>query len=119
TLVASNEIAKEKGESFYEFEKSAYADGSYFDKYLNQDWGPKTAAVKELFQGFFIPGPADWAKLKAKIQADGLYNAYRLAVAPNGSTSYIGDSTSSLHPIINRIEERQEKMIGKIYYPAP
>src|SRR5699024_12055521 len=63
--------------------------------------------------------PADWAKLKAKIQADGLYNAYRLAVAPNGSTSYIGDSTSSLHPIINRIEERQEKMIGKIYYPAP
>ena len=119
TLVASNEIAKEKGESFYEFEKSAYADGSYFDKYLSQDWGPKTAAVKKLFQGFFIPGPADWAKLKAKIQADGLYNAYRLAVAPNGSTSYIGDSTSSLHPIINRIEERQEKMIGKIYYPAP
>ena len=50
---------------------------------------------------------------------DGIYNAYRLAVAPNGSTSYIGDSTSSLQPIINKIEERQEKMIGKIYYPAP
>ncbi len=50
---------------------------------------------------------------------DGLYNQYRLAVAPNGSTSYINDSTASLHPIINRVEERQEKMIGKIYYPAP
>ena len=50
---------------------------------------------------------------------DGLYNAYRLAVAPNGSTAYINDSTASLTPIVNRIEERQEKMIGKIYYPAP
>ena len=119
TLVASNELAREKGESFYKFDKSTYADGSYFDKYLNQDWGPKTPLVKRLFDGFFIPGPDDWAALKAKVQKDGLYNAYRMAVAPNGSTSYIGDSTSSLHPIINRIEERQEKMIGKIYYPAP
>ena len=40
-------------------------------------------------------------------------------MAPNGSTSYINDSTASLTPIINRVEERQEKMIGKIYYPAP
>ena len=119
TLVASTELAREKGESFYEFDKSTYADGSYFDKYLNQDWGPKTDLVKKLFADFFIPGPDDWAALKAKVQKDGLYNAYRMAVAPNGSTSYIGDSTSSLHPIINRIEERQEKMIGKIYYPAP
>ncbi len=50
---------------------------------------------------------------------DGLYNQYRLAVAPNGSTSYINDSTASLHPIINRVEERQEKMIGKILLPCP
>src|SRR5699024_11899835 len=28
-------------------------------------------------------------------------------------------TTASLHPIINRIEERQERKIGKIYYPAP
>ncbi len=119
SLVASNELAKEKGESFYEFDKSTYADGSYFDKYLEKDWGPKSDLVKKLFAGFFMPGPADWAALKEKVQRDGLYNAYRMAVAPNGSTSYIGDSTSSLHPIINRIEERQEKMIGKIYYPAP
>ncbi|MCB7112558.1 hypothetical protein, partial [Agathobacter rectalis] len=73
-------------------------------------WGPKSATVKQLFEGIFIPGIKDWQELKAAVQKDGLYNAYRLAVAPNGSTSYIGDSTSSLHPIINRIEERQEKM---------
>lgn len=119
TLVASNEIAAERGETFANFERSAYADGSYFDKYLQRDWGPQSALVKKLFAGIFIPTVADWQKLKAAVQKDGLYNAYRLAVAPNGSTSYIGDSTSSLHPIVNRIEERQEKMIGKVYYPAP
>lgn len=75
--------------------------------------------VKGLFEGIFIPGIEDWKKLKENVMQDGLYNQYRLAVAPNGSTSYINDSTASLHPIINRVEERQEKMIGKIYYPAP
>ena len=41
-----------------------------------------------------------------------------LAVAPNGSISYINDCSASIHPITQRIEERQEKKIGKIYYPA-
>ncbi len=59
------------------------------------------------------------AELKDAVKKDGLYHQNRLAVAPNGSISYINDTTSSLHPIINKIEERQEKKIGKIYYPAP
>ncbi len=50
--------------------------------------------------------------------ADGLYHQNRLAVAPNGSISYINDVSASIHPITQRIEERQEKKIGKIYYPA-
>ncbi len=119
TLVASHEIAVERQETFADFDKSAYADGSYFDKYITKDWGPQSEAVQELFAGIFIPSIDDWKQLKSAIMKDGIYNAYRLAVAPNGSTSYIGDSTSSLQPIINKIEERQEKMIGKIYYPAP
>lgn len=119
SLVASNEIARERHETFYNFAKSTYADGSYFDKYIGKDWGPQSDVVKELFAGIKIPTIADWQKLKVQVQKDGLYNEYRLAVAPNGSTSYINDSTASLTPIINRIEERQEKMIGKIYYPAP
>ena len=119
SLVASNEIAKERHETFHNFDKSAYADGSYFDQYVEKDWGPQSATVKKLFQNIFIPGIDDWKKLKEAVMKDGLYNEYRLAVAPNGSTSYINDSTASLTPIINRIEERQEKMIGKIYYPAP
>ena len=119
SLVASNEIAKERYETFHNFEKSKYADGSYFDKYVSKDWGPKSDLVKKLFANIHIPTIDDWKKLKDDVMADGLYNEYRLAVAPNGSTSYINDSTASLTPIINRIEERQEKMIGKIYYPAP
>ena len=119
TLVASHEIAVERHQTFADFDKSAYADGSYFDKYVTKDWGPQSQTVKHLFEGIFIPGIEDWQQLKAAVMKDGIYNAYRLAVAPNGSTSYIGDSTSSLQPIINKIEERQEKMIGKIYYPAP
>ena len=48
-----------------------------------------------------------------------MYHQNRLAVAPNGSISYINDTSASLHPITRLIEERQEKKIGKIYYPAP
>ena len=118
TLVASNKIAKERQETFFEFEKSAYADGSYFDKYVNQDWGPKSDRVKELFAGIFIPTKEDWAQLKENVMRDGLYNAYRMAVAPTGSISYVGNTTASLQPIIQKVEERQEGKIGKVYYPA-
>lgn len=119
TLVASNEIATKRHETFANFEKSKYADGTYFDKYTSTNFAPKTKRGQELFAGVFIPTPDDWAELKAKVMATGLYHQNRLAVAPNGSISYINDTTASLHPIINRIEERQEKKIGKIYYPAP
>lgn len=119
TLVASNKIAKERKVTFDNFENSKYADGSYFDTYLNQEFAPKNVRVKELFDGIFIPTKSDWTSLKENVMKYGLYHQNRLAVAPNGSISYINDTTASLHPIINRIEERQERKIGKIYYPAP
>lgn len=119
TLVASNKIATERKVTFDNFENSKYADGSYFDTYLNQEFAPKNARVKELFDGIFIPTKSDWTSLKENVMKYGLYHQNRLAVAPNGSISYINDTTASLHPIINRIEERQERKIGKIYYPAP
>ncbi len=119
TLKASNEIARERHETFVNFEKSKYADGSYFDKYINEDWQPQYAKTADLFKGIFIPSKADWEALKDAVMQDGLYHQNRMAVAPNGSISYINDTTASLHPIINRVEERQEKKIGKIYYPAP
>ncbi|UTC08810.1 ribonucleotide-diphosphate reductase subunit alpha [Latilactobacillus curvatus] len=119
TLVASNKIAKERQMTFANFEKSKYADGSYFDQYLTEDWAPKTDKVKAIFKDIMIPTKADWEALKVAIMQDGLYHQNRLAVAPNGSISYINDTSASLQPIVNRIEDRQEKKIGTIYYPAP
>ena len=118
TLVESNRIAKERGETFYKFEKSKYADGTYFDKYLENDYTPKSDVVKALFENHFLPTAKDWEELRDAVMKDGLYNSQRLAVAPNGSISYVNDCSASIHPIVNRIEERQEKKIGKIYYPA-
>ncbi|MCL0330313.1 class 1b ribonucleoside-diphosphate reductase subunit alpha [Apilactobacillus xinyiensis] len=119
TLKTSNEIAKERKETFHNFENSKYADGSYFDKYIQQNWAPKNSKVQELFKNIFIPEQKDWEQLKENVMQYGLYNQNRLAVAPNGSISYINDTTASLHPIISRIEERYEAKTGKIYYPAP
>lgn len=118
TLVESHAIAKERQETFVGFEKSKYADGTYFDKYIRGQYTPENPVVKELFKDIFIPTGDDWAYLRDAIQKDGLYHQNRLAVAPNGSISYINDVSASIHPITQRVEERQEKKIGKIYYPA-
>ena len=50
---------------------------------------------------------------------DGLYNRNLQAVPPTGSISYINNSTSSIHPIVSKIEIRKEGKIGRVYYPAP
>lgn len=118
TLVESNNIARERQTTFVGFEKSKYAAGSYFDKYVTGQFVPKSDLVKELFKDHFIPQASDWEALRQAVQKDGLYHQNRLAVAPNGSISYINDCSASIHPITQRIEERQEKKIGKIYYPA-
>ncbi|POB76368.1 ribonucleotide-diphosphate reductase subunit alpha, partial [Vibrio vulnificus] len=88
------------------FEKSKYADGSYFEKYLDKSFAPKLDAVKELFNDIFIPQPEDWSKLKDNVMRDGIYNAYRMAVAPTGSISYINNTSASLQPITRLVEER-------------
>lgn len=48
----------------------------------------------------------------------GLYHAYRLAIAPTGSISYLQSSTASIAPITQRIEER-EYGDSKTIYPMP
>ncbi|MGI8190515.1 class 1b ribonucleoside-diphosphate reductase subunit alpha [Streptococcus iniae] len=118
TLVESNNIARERQTTFTDFENSKYADGTYFDKYVTGKFIPKSDLVKELFKDHFIPQGSDWEALRQAVMTDGLYHQNRLAVAPNGSISYINDCSASIHPITQRIEERQEKKIGKIYYPA-
>lgn len=118
TLKESNKIAIERNTTFEDFDKSDYASGVYFDKYTEKDWSPKLEKVKELFKDIHIPTQDDWEVLKKSVQEHGIYSRYRMAVAPTGSISYVNGVSASIHPIVNRIEERQEKKVGKIYYPA-
>ncbi|GEM68342.1 ribonucleoside-diphosphate reductase [Sphingobacterium mizutaii NBRC 14946 = DSM 11724] len=118
SIEASMEIAKERQQTFVGFEKSAYADGTYFDKYLSHEYTPKTEKVKELFEGIHIPTLEDWANLKAQVAEHGVYHAYRLAIAPNQSTSYIMNATASVMPIVDIIEVR-EYGDSTTYYPMP
>ncbi|WP_352396601.1 class 1b ribonucleoside-diphosphate reductase subunit alpha [Kineosporia sp. NBRC 101677] len=118
---ASNLLARERGTSFAGFGKSKYADGSYFEKYVSKAWVPRTARVKQLFEdaSIAIPTQQDWAVLAEAVREHGLYNQNLQAVPPTGSISYINNSTSSIHPIVSKIEIRKEGKLGRVYYPAP
>jgi ribonucleoside-diphosphate reductase alpha chain len=120
-LYASARLAKEKGSAFEGFEKSKYATGEFFDKYISQDWSPKTDKVARLFKEakIEVPSQKDWEKLKSFVKEHGIYNQNLQAVPPTGSISYINNSTSSIHPIASQIEIRKEGMMGRVYYPAP
>ena len=119
TLAASNKIAKERGQSFVNFEKSKYYTGEYFDAYTDTDVVFQSEKVKQIFEGIKVPTKEDWLQLKQAIHESGLYHQNRLAIAPTGSISYVNETSASLHPITRLIEERQEKKTGKTYYPAP
>ncbi|WP_273118519.1 class 1b ribonucleoside-diphosphate reductase subunit alpha [Actinomyces dentalis] len=120
-LTASHELAVERGESFVGFEDSAYADGEFFDKYTSRDFVPVTERVRAIFDAssVHVPTRRDWAELAGAIRRDGIYNRNLQAVPPTGSISYINGSTSSIHPIVAKIEIRKEGKIGRVYYPAP
>lgn len=120
-LKTSNQLAIERKTAFVGFEHSTYASGDYFDKYINNIWLPKTQTVQELFRrsGIEIPTREDWQALKQSVITYGIYNQNLQAIPPTGSISYINNSTSSIHPIVSRIEIRKEGKIGRVYYPAP
>lgn len=116
SLKHSMNKAKETGSKFYGFERSAYADGSYF-----KDRGPvlpKTDVVKELLKDIYIPTEEEWKQLQDDVMVYGLYNSNRLAVAPNGSIAYVMSATPSLTPIKQLVEERTYGN-SKTYFPMP
>lgn len=120
-LCASNRIAEERGETFEGFEKSKYATGEFFEKYINQVWEPKTEKVRELFakSGIHIPTQEDWMGLAEDVREFGIYNQNLQAVPPTGSISYINNSSASIHPIAAQVEVRKEGKLGRVYFPAP
>ena len=112
--------AKETGETFYKFEGSGYADGSFFHDYLENKYPKEIESdkVKEAFEGIQLPTRKDWERLAEDVQEYGLYNAYLLAQMPTGSVSYIQSATAGAMPIEARVENRTYGN-SKTFYPMP
>lgn len=111
-------IAKERGESFDGFEDSAYADGTYFDKYIEQSHVP-TAQVADLFASHYVPTTEDWEELACNVALYGMYNQNLQAIPPTGSISYVNNSVPSILPATARVEVRKEGKLGRVNFPAP
>nr|WP_233168420.1 class 1b ribonucleoside-diphosphate reductase subunit alpha [Paenibacillus roseus] len=118
SIEASTLIAKERGQTFTGFDKSEYASGDYFTQYVREDITPQTEAVRKLFGSIALPGAADWRELAKHVAEYGLYHAYRLAIAPTQSISYIQNATSSVMPIVEHIERRTYGN-AETFYPMP
>lgn len=120
-LHTSMMLARERDQRFAGFEQSRYASGEYFSQYLEGDWQPKTQKVRELFAraGIVLPTREMWQQLRDEVMRYGIYNQNLQAVPPTGSISYINHATSSIHPIVSKIEIRKEGKTGRVYYPAP
>lgn len=91
---ASARLAQEKG-SYEAFEGSDWQTGAYFDKreYDSPEW----ASVREL-------------------AAQGMRNAYLMAVAPTSSTSILAGTTPGVDPIMRRffLEEKKGGMLPRV-----
>jgi ribonucleoside-diphosphate reductase alpha chain len=118
SLKASNQIAKERETTFKGFEKSDYANGEYFEKYINNPIEIKFDKVKKSLGNVKPITTEQWIQLKEDIQKYGLYHSYRLCVAPTGSISYVRSATASLSPITERVEVR-DYGDSRTIYPMP
>ena len=106
SILASMHIARKTKTTFKDFDKSEYANGNYFAKYLENDYLPKSPIIAQLFEGIDLPTKENWATLARRVKKHGLYHAYRLAIAPTQSISYVQNATSSVMPIVDLIERR-------------
>lgn len=92
---ASSDYAAEKGSYSY-FEGSDWDTGAYFEK-----------------RGY---NSERWNTLKEKVRAQGMRNAYLLAIAPTSSTSIIAGTTAGIDPVMNKyfLEEKKGAMLPRV-----
>ncbi|RHF52041.1 ribonucleoside-diphosphate reductase subunit alpha [Mitsuokella multacida] len=94
-IEASSDLAAEKG-AYGCFAGSDWQTGAYFKKrsYMSEAW----------------------QKLAAKVRAQGMRNAYLLAVAPTSSTSILVGTTAGVDPIMKRffLEEKKGAILPRI-----
>ena len=95
SIEASSDLAAEKG-SYGCFAGSDWQTGAYFKK-----------------RGYESEA---WQELAAKVRAQGMRNAYLLAVAPTSSTSILVGTTAGVDPIMKRffLEEKKGAILPRI-----
>ena len=118
SIKRSMEIAVMKNKKFEGFDKSEYANGNYFEKYIKNDYCAKSDKIKKLFGDMYIPTKEDWSQLAKDVKKNGLYHGYRLAIAPTQSIGYIQNATAGITPITDIIERRTYGD-STTYYPMP
>ncbi|MFD0669897.1 class 1b ribonucleoside-diphosphate reductase subunit alpha [Cohnella sp. GCM10027633] len=118
SLQASMQIAKERGETFFGYERSDYANGSYFDAYVSKSAEELPESVLRALGSVPAITAEMWAELKEQVREHGVFNAYRLAIAPTGSISYIRNSTASMAPCTEKVEIR-DYADSRTIYPMP
>ena len=118
SLKSSMEMAKEKAATFYRFEDSDYASGSYFDQYVNKIDEELSPVVLKALGNIPIITKNMWETLKQDVMQYGLFHSYRLAIAPTGSISYIRSCTASIAPCTERVEVR-DYADSRTIYPMP
>ncbi len=94
-IEASSDLAAEKG-SYAQFEGSDWQTGVYFEK-----------------RGYTSPL---WQQLAKKVAAQGMRNAYLLAIAPTSSTSILAGTTAGVDPVMKRffLEEKKGSMLPRV-----
>lgn len=118
SIKTSMELAKEKGVTFDRFEQSDYATGAYFDQYTTKEDHPLEPAVEKALGNVPQITRDMWQALKEDVMKHGIFHAYRLAIAPTGSISYIRSSTASIAPCTERVEIR-DYADSRTIYPMP
>lgn len=118
SIKSSMETAKSRKVKFYGFEVSDYADGTFFDKYCDTELVVTSEKVKAALGNVPLITSEMWEELAELVKEHGMYHAYRLAVAPTGSISYIRSSSASLSPITERVEVR-DYGDSRTIYPMP
>lgn len=94
-IEASQNLAKEKG-SYDLFRGSDWENGDYFT--IRRYTSPR------------------WRDLADKVKANGMRNAYLLAIAPTSSTSIIAGTTAGTDPVMNRyfLEEKKGSIVPRV-----
>ncbi len=103
------QLARERGQRFAGFEQSRYASGRTSTNICRRSGSRKPNGCARCSPApASLPDRESWRQLRDDVMRYGIYNRYLQAVPPTGSISYINHATSSIHPIVSKIEIRKE-----------